>query len=450
MADLFRRMPDPQRPEPAAGAEPATPGSRRAAREAARAASKDEKLQHPGGQGDRSAAPASDPSGTPESVSRPGLDELFDTSDEDARANGDHPRPGKRRRGCLIALIIILAVLGGIAAGGVWAWNTYGDRISDAMGWGEPADWEAGQEGEPVLVTVRDGDTGQSISTTLFEAGVTKTAPVFYDYLRENGVSATFYPGVYELRERMTAAAALAAFEDPANKREHSVLLREGLTADRSATLIAEALGFDPADVEAALADPSVYGVAAESLEGWLFPAMYTFDPGATPQDVVARMVERTRESLRSAGVTEEDAQRVLTIASIIEREARLDEDFYRVSRVIYNRLDDGMKLQMDSTAQYGVGELHDGGAASSGEALANDNPWNTYVHTGLPAGPIANPGDRAIDAATHPADGPWLYFVTIDDATGETVFTATYAEHLEAVEQRQEWCRADKESRCP
>ena len=103
----------------------------------------------------------------------------------------------------------------------------------------------------------------------------------------------------------------------------------------------------------------------------------------------------------------------------------------------------------MDSTAQYGYGEMHDGTVSSSGEALADDNPWNTYVHTGLPIGPIANPGDVAIDAAMHPADGDWLYFVTVNLDTGETVFTSNVADHNRAVAQWQAWCTDNPDAGC-
>ena len=107
------------------------------------------------------------------------------------------------------------------------------------------------------------------------------------------------------------------------------------------------------------------------------------------------------------------------------------------------------MQLQMDSTAQYGYGELHAGSASTSGEAQFDDNPWNTYVISGLPAGPISNPGDQAIDAAMHPADGTWLFFVTVNLDTGETVFTSTADEHQAAVNQWIQWCRDNPDSGC-
>ena len=194
--------------------------------------------------------------------------------------------------------------------------------------------------------------------------------------------------------------------------------------------------------------------MAADSLEGWLFPATYTFDPGVTASGVIQTLVDRTVQSLDSAGVPAENRQRVLTVASIIQREARFEQDFYKVSRVIENRLDPDNQetfglLQMDSTAQYGYGEMHDGTVSSSQAALEDDNAWNTYRRTGLPVGPIANPGDVAIDAAMHPADGDWLYFVTVNLNTGETLFTTNLADHNRGVAQWQAWCSENPDAGC-
>jgi UPF0755 protein len=314
-----------------------------------------------------------------------------------------------------------------------------------------------------VFVTVASGDTGAPISQSLFDAGVTKTPEAFYDYLIDTGQNPPFVPGIFTLQKQMTSEAALAALLDPANKMENSAQLREGLTVDQSLPLLAEGIGLPIEDFQAAVADPTLYGVpldpaivaaGGQPLEGWLFPATYTFDPGVTAQDVIATLVNRTVKSLDDAGVPAEDRQRVLTVASIIQREARYEKDMQQVSTVIENRLGANNQetfglLQMDSTAQYGYGEMHDGTVSSSGEALADPNPWNTYVNTGLPIGPIANPGDVAIDAAMHPADGDWLYFVTVNLDTGETVFTSNLADHNRAVAQWQAWCSDHPDSGC-
>lgn len=383
------------------------------------------------------------------------LEDLFSgTHTTDSLGHLPPPAKKRRRRGGWIALGIVLLLLGGIAGGALYVWTTYEDKIREVMGWEEPKDFAAGLASGEALVTVAPGDTGAPISQSLFDAGVTKTPDAFYDHLIDTGQNPPFVPGVFKLQKQMTSEAALAALLDPANKLENSAQLREGLTVEQSLPLLAEGIGLPIEDFQAAVADPSVYGVPADTLEGWLFPATYTFDPGATATDVIAQLVDRAKQSLDDAGVPVDDRQRILTIASIIQREARYEADMQKVARVIENRMNPNNQetfglLQMDSTAQYGYGEMHDGTVSSSAAALADPNPWNTYVNPGLPIGPISNPGDVAIDAAMHPADGNWLYFVTVNLDTGETVFTSNLADHNRAVAQWQAWCRDHPDSGC-
>ena len=382
----------------------------------------------------------------------PTLDDLFT---EAGSGGGSHEPPKKKRHiGGWIALGVVLVLIGGVVGGGVWVWNTYESKIREVMGWEEPKDFEPGLAHGEVMVTIAEGDVPTTISRTLFEAGVTKTSSAFYDMLIKTKQNPTFYPGVYKLQLQMTAADALEALKNDDNKLENSALLREGLTVDQMLPILADSLSIPIEDFQAAVAKPSDYGVAANSLEGWLFPAMYTFDPGVTATQVIQKMVDQTIKALDDAGVPVADRPRVLTIASIIQREARFEDDFYKVSTVIENRMNPNNQetfglLQMDSTAQYGYREMHDGTVSSSAEALADDNLWNTYKHPGLPVGPISNPGAVAIDAAMHPADGPWLYFVTVNLDTGETVFTKTLSEHNKAVRQWQNWCKANPDSGC-
>ena len=383
------------------------------------------------------------------------LEDLFSGQATTDEVRGSAHPPRKRRgAGGWIALAIVLVLLGGIAGGGIALWNTYGDRVQAFFGNDEPLDFEEGMATGEARVTIVSGDTGESVSPKLFEAGVTKASNSLYAYMVDNSVAFTFQPGVYRLQQQMTSAAVLEALRDPANRLNYSVQLREGLTLQQSLDVISEQLGLPREDLDAAVADPAAYGVSASSLEGWIFPATYDFDEGVAATDVIGRMVERAVQSLDAAGVPVDDRQRVLTVASIIEREARNRDDFFKVSRVIENRLDPSNqetfgKLEMDSTVQYGADELGSGSVSTSEEARNNDNPYNTYMYPGLPAGPIANPGDLAIEAAMSPVDGPWLYFVTVNLDTGETVFTSTYSDHLAAVDQWRAWCAENPNSGC-
>jgi UPF0755 protein len=393
------------------------------------------------------------------------LDDLFGgTASSDDIGDVPPPRDPRRRRiGGWIALGVILLLLGGAAAGGWYVWNTYEDQIREVMGWEEPKDYAEGMATGEALLTISAGDIPSTISQSLYEAGVTMTPEAFYEMLIDEGLNPTFFPGVYRLQEQMTSAAALKALQDPANKLENSALLREGLTVEQSIQILSESLGIPLEDFQAAVADPSVYGLTVDPaiaaaggtpMEGWLFPAMYEFDPGVTAVDVIQRMVDRTIQSLDEAGVPAERRQEILTIASIIEREARYEADMQKVSQVIVNRMKPDNQetfglLQMDSTAQYGFGELQDGTVSTSEDAQFDDNPWNTYVVAGLPIGPIANPGDVAISAAMNPSGGDWMYFVTVNLDTGETVFTTNLADHNRAVEQWLSWCRDNPDSGC-
>jgi UPF0755 protein len=134
-------------------------------------------------------------------------------------------------------------------------------------------------------------------------------------------------------------------------------------------------------------------------------------------------------------------------MAALIQREAGPNQDdFYKISRVFTNRLEQGINLESDATVAYGADTLDTVWTDPADRANA-ENKYNTYANPGLPIGPIGAAGDLAIDAALHPADGPWLFFVPINLATGETVFSETVEEHDAAVDVLQNWCRENAEN---
>ena len=355
------------------------------------------------------------------------------------RTGNDGPPKRKRRLTWLWVLLSII-VIGALGTGAVW--HFYEPQVRKVLGWELPIDYTGAGNGTPATIVIKSGDIGEDVARSLKTAGVTMTVDAFYQLLLKTSPAPSFVPGTYSLQKHMSAASALVALKDPKNHITAKVVIPEGTTIKKFLQKLADGTGLDVSEYEAAIADPSVYGIPADapSMEGYLFPATYTFDPGTSAKDVLSKVTARMFQSLSAAGVAPADYNRVLTLASIIQKEGGSTEDFYKVSRVFTNRIEQGMLLQSDATVSYGSGGTS---ISTTGKERADaSNPYNTYVHPGLPVGPIAAPGDAAIDAALHPADGPWLYFVLINGETGETAFSTTLAEHNKAVKVWQAWLR--------
>lgn len=366
-----------------------------------------------------------------------------------ARRSG-FDRPARRRGGRAPVVIGVILLLLGLGAGAAWfAWTNFEPQIREVLGIELPNDYEGDGNGEEVLVTIVPGDIGEDVALTLQQSGVTMSFSAFYDLLLADS-SIGFQPGTYALQGEMSARAALDALLDPANRVESRVTIPEGTVLSDTLELLALGTGLPVEDFQAAIADPTRYGVPAEapSIEGYLFPATYTFEPGTTAEQVIERLANEMTTRLDELGVAPEDRYRVLTLASVVQREAGSDlDDFGRVARVFVNRIDEGMLLQSDATVHYGTGNF-DSVFTTDAERGDASNPYNTYANPGLPVGPIGLPGQVAIEASVAPPEGDWLYFVTVNLATGETVFSETLAEHEAAVRQLQEWCNSSEENR--
>ncbi len=349
----------------------------------------------------------------------------------------------KRRWGPLIAPLVVVVL---VVAGGSVAWFGFHDEVCKVLTFcQESIDYTGDGNGQKATVVIQQGDIGSDVAKELQRAGVTKTFDATYKILLKTDQS--FEPGSYTLQKQMSAKSALAALKDPKNRVVNTAVVREGVTAEQAYTQLAAATGRPVAEFAAAAKDYVALGVPSDfpSIEGFLFPATYQFDPGTTAQQALQKLVATMQQHLTALGVAPADDLKVLTMASIVQREAGSVPDMGKVARVFQNRLDKGMLLQSDATVSYGVGDT--GHVSTTGAQRADPNPYNTYVHTGLPVGPISLPGDDAIKAALNPTPGPWLYFVAVNLKTGETVFSTTQAEHDAAVKQWQAWCRESAEN---
>lgn len=368
----------------------------------------------------------------------------------DANRRPASRRPSKRRRrsGAVAWIVSVVVVVGLVTAGGVFVWNTYGERIQDILGIAPPNDFSGEGNGEEVIVVIEPGDIGSDVARKLEAAGVTRTFDAFYQLLLADA-SITFEPGNYRLQGEMSAAAALAALQDPANRIINQVTIPEGVTAATALELISAATELPLEELQTEAANVTQFGIPAgvPNIDGWLFPATYQFDPGITSVDAIRLLVDHMLQALDAAGVAPEDRFRVLTMAALVQRESGPNvEDMAKIARVFENRLDRGMLLQSDATVHYGVGDTSSVWTTPEQRADAS-NPYNTYANPGLPIGPIGLPGADAINAAVNPAEGTWLYFVTVNLKTGETVFSNTLREHERAAQQLYDWCKISDEN---
>jgi len=338
-----------------------------------------------------------------------------------------------------------------IVGGGVYGW--WYIRQADAPG----------PVGAPVEFVVADGETLRSLSERLEDEGFVENAAFFRDYVGDHGgLEPT--PGLYRINTGDHVGNVLAVLRTPPNETFVNITFPEGFTLRQIAARLAAKLPNFSADAFLAAAnDPTIPSAFRQegvtSMEGLLFPATYRVYNNDSERQVVIRMAEQMervasgQEDIETGptGVSATySPYQILIIASMIEREAKTEADRPMIARVIYNRLARPLELQIDATLFYGappemVPPAVEADAVNFEALRALDNPWNTYMHAGLPATPIANPGRASIEAALHPAPNPspggsecagvptdqceWLYYV-LKDEQGNHAFAVTIEQH--------------------
>ena len=336
------------------------------------------------------------------------------SGDEAPRQRGIRPL-----RVVLLTLFVLLLV-------GVGVIFVFYQRYQSAIS-GSPS-------GAAVTLTVANGDSYATLGDQLVAKGITPSKTYFSLYLKLNPPP-VLLPGLYSMRTNEALKEVFATLKRGPN--EFKVTVIPGMTLKQIADVVGKVPGHSSSNFLAALkvggySSPFITA-STPSLEGLLAPQTYFVLPDESDKSIIQEMIDQTTANAQSVGLAPSttlsglNAYQILTVASLIQREALLYSDYPKVARVIYNRLAVPMNLQFDSTVLYGLG-LSSGSPTLS--QLKISTPYNTYLNAGLPPTPISAPSPDAIKAALNPVPGPWLYFVTVQ-SNGLEAFSTTYAEQL-------------------
>ncbi|MDA8373742.1 MAG: endolytic transglycosylase MltG [Actinomycetota bacterium] len=337
------------------------------------------------------------------------------------------PLPGWERRRhvrwgrLILVVVVLLAALLLVVGGGAYA--VYSHEIGGST------------RGPRVDFVVGPGDSFSSVADRLASSGVVHSGVFFRLYVHLHP-QPTLRPGTYVLHRGESVAEVLTAFRD-FEVAEYRYTVIPGMTLGQ----IAAAAGRIPGHTQAGFAKALEAGgyqspflaSPSSSLEGLLSPNTYFVLRSEADRKIIQQMLDQTTKVAESVGLHPGsthfglDPYQILTVASLIQREALQAGDYPKVARVIYNRLAAGMNLQLDSTVLYG---LHLAGGSPTLGQLKIATPYNTYLNQGLPPTPISAPSRAAIAAALNPTPGPWLYFVVVK-ADGAEAFSTTYQEQL-------------------
>ncbi len=337
--------------------------------------------------------------------------------------NGRFRRRVRRRSAPLIALLVIAVFL---ASGAIVGYHFLRAYVV-------PPDYSGPGYGT-VIVAIKQDETATDVAQTLFKLRVVASARAFVKAAEQSSQQTALEPGSYRLHRHMKAALAFDLLLSPGARIQLRITIPEGLRVDQIVSALSAKSGISAKDYRRVLASPAALGLpsyANNRPEGYLFPATYSVQPKMTAADVLRAMVQQFNTEAARINLTA-TARRVnltpveaVIVASLVQAEGGKVADFPKIARVIYNRLDVSMPLQLDSTVMYA---LHTYGILATNQQIKTASPYNTYLHKGLPPGPIDSPGLAAINAALHPAHGNWLYFVTVDPKTRRTEFTASSA----------------------
>lgn len=295
-------------------------------------------------------------------------------------------------------------------------------------------------KGKEVTVVVEPGDTLYGVLNTLKKDGLLKNRMLLGIYVKVSNLEINLKPGTFTIPENATLKEIKTILESDLKTNSMMVTIPEGYDIEAMATLFEENGLFSKDEFLAAVKEhevPSYIPTSEErkyDLEGFLFPDTYAFDEGITPKEVIDLMLGEFEAKINELMPgKQEDIYKIITMASIVEKEAVINEERPKIASVFYNRLNIDMKFQSCATVIYALGEHKD---VLLNEDLLVESPYNTYNVNGYPAGPIASPGEASIKAALNPEDTDYLYFVAKND--GSHVFSTNLEDHNKAKAEYQ------------
>ena len=327
-----------------------------------------------------------------------------------------------RKRAVNLKAIIAISAVFIVLIGGILFWNHNHPDL----------DFPAGTAGPEIEVNIPAGSSGVEIGRILAKEGVVKTSVIFFRAATADKRAESISAGLYLVNTHLSAKEAIEQLLDKKRLQGKFLIIEGARLNEIKANLVK--IGFTAEQVDKALNSiKTPRGFETDNLEGLLFPANYTILPDEEVSTLLQGALDRFAQELKNISFDDYAKElnlkpaELLTIASIVQAEGFTDEDFGKVSRVIYNRLKIGMPLQMDSTLLYA--NKSRGEIRVTNRELKIASKYNTYKYKGLPPGPIGSPGGAALEATIKPTPGNWLYFVTV--SPGETKFTNSYSEFL-------------------
>ncbi|GIF17448.1 UPF0755 protein [Actinoplanes tereljensis] len=383
------------------------------------------------------------------------LDLAFDEHAERGRSRHRRNSRGGGKKGsgksgvAFLMAFVLLALLGG---GVFFGYNK-------VKGFFTAADYD-GPGTDAVQVTIEKDATLTDIGNTLVDSDVVKSTKAFTNAAGENPRGKNIQSGTYNMKKQMSAANAVTVLLDPKSRITSGVTIVPGTTSMEAYVILSKATNIPVKDFQTAAKNPVDLGVPAfwfnrrdgkpaakTSIEGFLFPDTYEFDPKLDAEQILKVMVKRFVDVTTEMGFVDNvqntlavSPYEALIVGSLAEAEAGVPKDLPKVARVAYNRAYKAkMPLQFDVTANYWL-QVQGKAAKHSGQLSPEElddpkNPYNTKSKLGLPIGPIDNPSQAALQGAMQPAAGNWLYFVAIDKA-GNSVFTDSLAQHDKNIQQ--------------